>query len=653
MTSRISIGGLLGLVMGVCVALVLAISAVVAQVQSSSSLETTGLEAVHGAAVTFESLERSQIGRLSAVLEPLLADPKLQTLYLARDREGLLAATKPLFDQLRERHRITHFYFLDPAPARTCFLRVHKPAQFDDVVHRATLLKAVETGEQAAGLELGKTAFALRVVRPWKRDGAVIGYLELGQEIDDFLDTMKTLTGDEFGMVLDKAPLDPKGWATMRGAQRNNWDDYAGFVVADATADERAFEFGAELLKLQAGGEVLDSGLHSKLLRGAFPLRDAAGQTIGGVVVRRDVRAELARAANLATTLAGSMAAILVGVLGLAWLVLRRQVVSPVMRLSDAAAAVAGGDLSQRLEAAGTLETSALARSFQHMTESLRTTLADVRGAAGAIEGSAATIRQGAARQAASTAEQSTAIAETHAVAAEIAAKARAAGEKADAVAAAAERSETLSGQGLKAVEDARAGIEQLGSQVSAIAKATETLSSNAERIGEIIEAVKDLAEQSNLLAINAAIEAAKAGESGKGFAVVAGEMRQLAEASRGAAVQVGAILGEVQKGTHLTAQATEQGSERARAAVTLAEGAGTAIGGLARANRDSSGAAREITEGARRQTTDVEQIGQALRDISTAMADAVDGTRSIEKGAEELAVLAGRLSALVARYRV
>lgn len=336
-----------------------------------------------------------------------------------------------------------------------------------------------------------------------------------------------------------------------------------------------------------------------------------------------------------------------------AWLTARRMLTS-LERLNAAAAALAAGDLSQRIEGSeDSGEVGTLSKNIQALADTLRATVIDLREAVALIEREAGGIGQGSAQQAASIAEQSVTLAETNTVAQAIASKAHTVCDHAEAVASSAQRSEELATGGQKVTEDARSGLEQLRAQVLAIAHATEGLSSHADRIGEIIEAVKDLAEQSNMLALNASIEAAKAGESGKGFAVVAGEMRALAEASRAAALQVEAILREVQKGARLTAQVTDEGSAKAWVALELAEGAGDAIAGLAVASREASQAAREIADGSRRQTSDVEQIGQALRELAVTLADAAEGARTVEKGAEGLVGLSRRLAGVVARFHV
>src|SRR5512145_2219819 len=121
---------------------------------------------VRRAAEAFAALEKKEIEKLSTALDTLIADPVLIQAFRARDREKLAAKTYARFERLKAELGITHWSFIDPEPARTCFLRVHAPTLFGDVIRRETLSQAVERKAVGFGKELGQTAFALRVVKP-------------------------------------------------------------------------------------------------------------------------------------------------------------------------------------------------------------------------------------------------------------------------------------------------------------------------------------------------------------------------------------------------------------------------------------------------------------------------------------------------------
>src|SRR5208283_2790829 len=165
-------------------------------------------------------------------------------------------------------------------------------------------------------------------------------------------------------------------------------------------------------------------------------------------------------------------------------------------------------------------------------------------------------------------AETATGVSETTTTVEEVKQTAQVASQKARSVMDGAQRSVQVSQTGRKSVEETLAGMNRIREQMEFIAGSIVRLSEQSQAIGEIIAAVNDLAEQSNLLAVNAAIEAAKAGEQGKGFAVVAQEVKSLAEQSKQATAQVRGILGDVQKATSAAVMATEQGSKVVEAGV-------------------------------------------------------------------------------------
>nr|WP_205628590.1 methyl-accepting chemotaxis protein [Hyalangium minutum] len=332
---------------------------------------------------------------------------------------------------------------------------------------------------------------------------------------------------------------------------------------------------------------------------------------------------------------------------------LSRLVTVPLERLTGVAAGIAAGNLRQQVEIRSTDEIGELAQSFGKMARTVTDLVADLRNAAADIEREANSALTTSSQQSAMAHEQASAISETSTTVAEIAQTAKQATSYADSVISGTQRSEALSTEGQKVVAESVAGMEKLGEQVRAIAVAITELNERTLQIGDIITTVRDVAEQSNLLALNASIEAAKAGDHGRGFAVVAMEMRALAEQSKVAANQVRALLGEVQKGTKAAVAATDEGSRRAQAAMALAQSAGSAILGLAEVIKESSAAARQIAGNTRQQTIGVEQIATAMSELSVAMADSVNGTRQIEQVAGNLSNLSKKFSELVGRYQL
>ena len=152
---------------------------------------------------------------------------------------------------------------------------------------------------------------------------------------------------------------------------------------------------------------------------------------------------------------------------------------------------------------------------------------------------------------------------ETTATVEEVKQTAQLSNQKAKFVSESAHRATQISESGKRSVAESIEAMKQIREQMESIAESIVRLSEQGQAIGEIMLTVNDLAEQSNLLAVNASIEAAKAGEQGKGFAVVTQEVRNLAEQSKQATVQVRSILNDIQKATNAAVMVTEQAARR------------------------------------------------------------------------------------------
>ncbi len=251
--------------------------------------------AIKVARESFVRLEHSDAEKMGAALDAIASRRDLQELFAKRDRDALYSATLPLFEQLKSEYGITHLYFEDPEPESTVFLRMHRPEQWGDRVTRSTYLKAVESKQVGVGLDLGKTAFALRVVKPMKdADGRIIGYLELGEEIHEFLEVMHETTGDDYALVAPKRLMNREAWAEVRAYQGlpDNWEDDENTVLIDATTDDPSLVgFARDVEDLPDGGVTLGREVRgtSVYARGAFPVKDAVNRPVGAIVVLRDV----------------------------------------------------------------------------------------------------------------------------------------------------------------------------------------------------------------------------------------------------------------------------------------------------------------------------------------------------------------------------
>jgi methyl-accepting chemotaxis protein len=230
----------------------------------------------------------------------------------------------------------------------------------------------------------------------------------------------------------------------------------------------------------------------------------------------------------------------------------------------------------------------------------------------------------------------------------ELSQTARQAADAAQGVIGLASKSEEFSVEGLDAVCLSTDHMTQVCEEVRGLSGRIGALSQRMQDVFEIASAVGELAERSNLLALNASLEAAKAGAHGKGFAVVAAEMRNLAESSKKAALQVKAIANEVQKAMLATVAGAEQGSRKAEAGAQITAKAGETIRRLADAIRESSMAAKDIAVITGQQNEGFDQVLTAMTDINRTTQESVLITRRSETAARLLGDLAARLQSSV-----
>jgi len=179
--------------------------------------------------------------------------------------------------------------------------------------------------------------------------------------------------------------------------------------------------------------------------------------------------------------------------------------------------------------------------------------------------------------------------------------------------------------------------MNRIREQMDSIALTIVRLSEQSQSIGGIIASVTEIADQSNLLAVNAAIEAAKAGEQGKGFAVVAQEIKNLAGQSKQATLQVRNILNDVQKATGAAVMATEQGSKAVETGVKQSAQAGEAILLLAESINEAVQATTQILASSQQQVVGMDQIGVAMQNINQAGTETAVSMVQSEKSAKNL----------------
>ena len=330
-------------------------------------------------------------------------------------------------------------------------------------------------------------------------------------------------------------------------------------------------------------------------------------------------------------------------------LLMERVIAGPLRELSRAAGRVAASDLTVEVPRDDRAdEVGDLARAFGSMVESLRRTTQELNEGVGVLASSASEVLATTTQVASGAAETASAVSETTVTVEEVKQAAEISSQKARYVSESAQKAAQVSQSGRKSVEDSVQGMHRIQEQMESVAESIVQLSEQSQAIGEIIATVNDLAEQSNLLAVNAAIEAAKAGEQGKGFAVVAQEIKGLAEQSKQATGQVRTILGDIQKATGAAVLATEQGSKAVEAGMKQSTETGESIRLLTDSINEAAQAAAQIAASSQQQMVGMEQVALAMENIKQASVQNVAGTRQAEVAAQSLHELGQKLGSMI-----
>jgi methyl-accepting chemotaxis protein len=312
------------------------------------------------------------------------------------------------------------------------------------------------------------------------------------------------------------------------------------------------------------------------------------------------------------------------------------------------------GDLSGtlRLGVADAALTPLIAGVGQVM-ETLKKFVTEIREAALQLSTSSAEVLAAATQNESSTSAQASAIHETTATMEELKGASHQIAENAQMVAAIAEQ--TLSGArtGEGAIQAFMSSMEKVRHNAIEVDDAIAKLSKRVERIGTVVEVIDEIADRSDLLALNAALEGAKAGEAGRGFSIVAAEMRRLAENVMESTKEIKNLITEIREATHAAKEASDGNKRMAGEGEKLGGNAMQSVTGILSGIQETSDAARVIHLATQQQRTATEQVVQSMSEIEEVTRQAQSGSRQATGAASELTELAERLAGLVKRFKV
>lgn len=312
-----------------------------------------------------------------------------------------------------------------------------------------------------------------------------------------------------------------------------------------------------------------------------------------------------------------------------------------------------GGDLTRRLKIEREDETGSLAHSFNHFLDNLKEIVVrinqnavDVAGSAENLNKTSAIIARGTERAASQSTSVAIACEEMAATSAEIASNCIRTVDISN-------RATQTALEGSKVVDNAVQSIQRIAVKVQQSAKTVASLGTRSEQIGNIVGTIEDIADQTNLLALNAAIEAARAGEQGRGFAVVADEVRALAERTTRATREIGEMIKAIQKETQSAVSAMEEGVQEVERGTQDASRSGQALEEILTQVGDLTSQINQIATAAEQQTATTNEISKSMHQITEVVGEASKSSQDTAGSAHELSSMAEELKLIVAQFRM
>ena len=323
-----------------------------------------------------------------------------------------------------------------------------------------------------------------------------------------------------------------------------------------------------------------------------------------------------------------------------------------ILKLLDEMGDLADGDLTIQPEVTEQI-TGAIADSINYAVREMRNLVSRIKNAAQQVAVASEHSRQTATELTEATLRQAAQITDASNLMISMARSMDDMSKSAERSAEVAQGSVSTAKRGALAVQDTIRGMDQMREQIQETAKRIKRLGESSQQIGEIVELINDIAEQTNILSLNAAIQAAMAGEAGRGFAVVADEVQRLAERSSEATKQIADLVKTIQADTNEAVASMEQATQGVVSTTRLADAAGQALGEIESVSEQLSNLIVNIARDAHRQSESATSISGTMTKIQEATTMTSTGTRQTADSIGKLSDLARELQASVAGFKL
>jgi len=335
-----------------------------------------------------------------------------------------------------------------------------------------------------------------------------------------------------------------------------------------------------------------------------------------------------------------------------AWL-LTRSITVPIAQALEAAEEVAEGNLTRPIKIDGNDEAGRLLAAMAKMQDKLRDTLQRIAGSATQLASAAEELNAVTDESARGLTQQNNEIEQAATAVNEMTSAVEEVARNAVSTSEASRNATTSAGDGRDLVQETVSAIERMSGDVQATATLIGDLANESRDIGKVLDVIRGLADQTNLLALNAAIEAARAGEAGRGFAVVADEVRALAHRTQQSTSEIERMIGSIQAGTEHAVDSMRNSTERAESTLNIAKGAGISLDTINTAIVEINERNLVIASAAEEQAQVAREVDRNLVNIRDLSVQSATGASQTSAASSELSRLAVDLNGMVGRFRL
>jgi methyl-accepting chemotaxis protein len=540
----------------------------------------------------------------------------------------------------------------------------------------ADILRGIR--DQAGGL---KQTFSQLVDNNRQIDQAMQPLITISEQVSGSFETLLQKTFDDVSRSLDQSGIDQ---VKIAGDLRNGMTNFRLVFrryISIPTAENRQITFdAADSLIAQVGSArnqlpnkaapAVDEALAalqqykslmvsiSQLMQQNDQIRDSLRQQSMDIVTSTEklmagqvVSANKEKDSAVTQLLTVAVIVLLLGIF--AAILITRQITRPLDSTVIAARRIADGDLTNDLSTSRQDELGLLQNTMQHMTVSLRTLIGGISNGVTQIATAAEELSAVSEQTSAGVTQQKLEVDQVATAMNQMASTVQEVAQNTEDASQAARQASDRAAHGSSVVQNATREISQLAGEVGQLGQAMQRLIQDSDKIGGVIDVIKAVAEQTNLLALNAAIEAARAGEQGRGFAVVADEVRSLAQRTQSSTTEIEALIKSLQDGTGAASELMNASRQRTEGTVALARQAEESLLEITHSIVTIEQMSQQISAAAEEQSAVTDEINRSVISVRDIADQSATATEQSAASTVELARLGSNLQDMVARFRI